>query len=55
MKTPFLPVSDLEMFASHYLGIKEDEFDEFYESYYGIAVGEELEYILNNELYSVYF
>lgn len=55
MKTPFLPMSDLEMFASHYLGIKDDEFETFYEQYYGIPVGEDLEYILDNELYSCYF
>lgn len=55
MKAPFLPVSDLELFASHYLGIKEDDFDTFYEQYYGIPVGEEVEDLMDNQLYSCYF
>ncbi|AEC53110.1 hypothetical protein SCRM01_164c [Synechococcus phage S-CRM01] len=55
MKTPFLPVSDLELFASRYLGIENSEFDVFYEQYYGINVDDELEDLLENETFSCYF
>lgn len=51
MKTPFLPVSDLELFASHYLGIKGDEFETFYEQYYNLNVNDELDEVLDTELF----
>ena len=43
MKTSTLPVSDLELFASRYLGIKDNEFDMFYEQYYTLNVNDELD------------
>lgn len=55
MKTPFLPNSDLETFASRYLGLTDGDIDTFYEQYYSINVDDELDEILDSHEYAEYF